>query len=311
MSYSKYLSDRNSIYVCKGPIRDFDGLEPDFENHDYKVLKNPKTQEFDGMEIKNFLSPNELNGMRAEERFKALLESNNIPYLYIGQGPFGIERSGVLIEQSKSKRADFLVNIPNMGTLLFDVKCRSKLPLKASGERYFSLFVSEIDALHNLQKLVMLPVWLAFFDRSKMSRSNASEPFYFIPIIVVRKFMQEMFRHFQNEKELHDIKVLRIPIELFEVINQKMSFEVGLVSISKTLAATFAKKHIGYIRKLKDKIKNTIREQPILKSHIAAHIANTNEDIGYYAEINYYVDQMIKEGVIEYDRYRPLRLYGE
>lgn len=200
MSYSKYLSDRNSIFVCKGPIWDFNELEPDFENNNYVVLKNPKKQEFDGVEIKNFLSANELYGMRAEERFKALLESNNAPYLYIGQGPFGIERSGVLIEQSKSKRADFLVNIPNMGTLLFDVKCRSKLPLKAAGERYFSLFVSEIDALHNLQKLVMLPVWLAFFDRSKMGKAKTGDTFYFIPIIVIRKFMQEMFRHFQHEK---------------------------------------------------------------------------------------------------------------
>ncbi len=311
MSYSKYLSDRNSIFVCKGPIWDFNELEPEIENNHYVVLKNPKKQEFDGVEIKNFLSSNELYGMRAEERFKTLLESNNVPYLYIGQGPFGIERSGVLIEQSKSKRADFLVNIPNMGTLLFDVKCRSKLPLKAAGERYFSLFVSEIDALHNLQKLVMLPVWLAFFDRSKMGKAKTGDSFYFIPIIVIRKFMQEMFRHFQDEKELHDLKVLRIPNELFEVVSQKMSFEVGLVKIDEALAATFAKMHIGYIRKLKDKIKNTIREQPIFKSHLAAHIASNNEDIGYNTEINYYVDQMIQEGVIEYDRFRPLRLYGE
>lgn len=311
MSYSKYLSDRNSIFVCKGPIWDFNELEPEIENNNYSVLKNPKKQEFDGVEIKNFLSTNELYGMRAEERFKALLESNNVPYLYIGQGPFGIERSGVLIEQSKSKRADFLVNIPNMGTLLFDVKCRSKLPLKAAGERYFSLFVSEIDALHNLQKLVMLPVWLAFFDRSKMGKAKTSDSFYFIPIIVIRKFMQEMFRHFQHEKELHDLKVLRLPNELFEVINQKMNFGVGLVKIDEALASTFAKMHIGYIRKLKDKIKNTIREQPIFKSHLAAHIANNNEDIGYTTEINFYVDQMIQKGVIEYDRFQPLRLYGE
>lgn len=311
MSYSKYLSDRNSIFVCKGPIRDFVGLEPVDENHNYVVLKNPKTQEFDGVEIRNFLSSNELFGMRAEERFKGLLEDNNVPYLYIGQGPFGIERSGVLIEQSKSKRADFLVNIPNMGTLLFDVKCRSKLPLKTAGDRYFSLFVSEINALHNLQKLVMLPVWLAFFDRNKVGKAKLNEPFYFIPIIVIRKFMQEMFRNFQNEKELHDLKVLRIPDELFEVINQKMSFEVGFVNIDKTLAATFAKKHIGYIRKLKDKIRNTIREQPVFKTSVAAHIARSNDDLGYSAEINFYVDQMISEGVIEYDPYKPLRLYGE
>jgi hypothetical protein len=128
MSYINYKSDENAIYVCKGYYRTFDRLISESENENFVTLKNG--EKFNGVKIKNFLSEKELDGLKCEEKFKKLLEQNNIPFLYIGQGPFGIERSGILIEQTKSKRADFILNIPDMGTLLFDVKCRSKIGFK-------------------------------------------------------------------------------------------------------------------------------------------------------------------------------------
>jgi hypothetical protein len=311
MSYSKYQPDQNSIFVCKGNTWDFPNLETEPVSQHLTILKNPKTREFSGVEVKNFLTYNELTGMRAEERFKAMLEHNNVPFLYIGQGPFGLERSGVLIEQSKSKRADFLVNIPNMGTLLFDVKCRTKQPLKATGERYFTLFLSEIEALHNLQKLVMLPVWLAFFDRKKIEVTSGAEPYYFIPIIVLRKFLQGMQKIAKDENELQNLLVVRIPNELLKPVTKKMIFDVGYVNIKDELMIDFAKKHIGYIRRMKDKIKSIIREEQTYKTRIASLISKEHEEGAFHAEINYFVEQMIEAGIIEYETYKPLKLYGE
>ncbi len=307
MSYINYTSEENAIYVCKGHSKSFTKLISVEKGKHYDELRNKEW--FSGVKINNFLSDRELDGLKGEEKFKALLDANNIPYLYIGQGPFGIERSGVLLEQTKAKRADFIVTIPNMGTLLFDIKCRTRLSFKKSGERYFCLYVSELEALYNLQKIILMPVWLAFYDREHINESDHAS--YFIPITLINTFYEGIQQYFEENNKGEKIHALRIPNELFTEVKEQMSFEVGYTSISKEIIEDFAIKNIGFNRKLRDKIKNTIRENGCYKSYVRDLVLKHAETYLIPDEVSICIHDMINNGTIAYEARKKLSLFGE
>lgn len=309
MSYINYKSEENSIYVCKGNSFSFKNVVIDNENENFGIL-NYKNK-FNGIKLNDFLSERELDGLKSEEEFKELLEKNNIPFLYIGQGPFGIERSGVLIDQTKSKRADFIINIPDMGTLMFDVKCRTKFGFKEEGEKYFSLFVSELEALHNLQKLILMPVWLAFSDRELINTEDKN-PFYFLPITLLHNFWGGLYEYINDEKEFNEIKIVRIPFELLTKINdEKIIFEVGYSNIDKELLKDFAIKNVGFNRRLKDKIKQNIREKDFLKTKLRDSMIAEHKNSFTPNEINYAIENLISNNIIKYEPRKKLTLTGE
>ncbi len=307
MSYIDFDYKKNSILVCKGDSRNRDKIE--LKNAHDEFSEYSFENEFNGIEINGFLSRFEQDGLNGELKFKELLEENSIPYLYIGQGPFGIERSGILIDKTKSKRADFLVNIKDMGTILFDAKCRKKISFHSSEEKYFSLFISELEALNNLQNSILMPVWLAFTDRTKIN--NEKPIFYFVSISTLIKFWRGIFNYFKKEEDFREITVLRIPNQLLTKIENKIIFEVGYQNIDEELLNEFAKKNIGINRIIKDKIKELIRNKECHKSKIANELHNECGDYCYPNEIIFHVEKLIKEEIIDYKPKQFLKLVGE
>lgn len=308
MSYLDFDYEKNSILVCKGDARNKSKIKISNEFKEYSEYS--LDGEFNGIKINDFLSDLEQDGLKGELRFKELLEKNNIPYLYIGQGPFGIERSGVLIEKTKSKRADFLVNIQDMGTILFDAKCRKKIGFHNTEEKYFSLFTSELEALHNLQKSILMPVWLAFTDRALIGRTE-KPIFYFISISTIVKYWSGLFDFLHNRDDFDDIKVIRIPNSLFTKIEDKIIFEVGYLNIEDKILNEYAKKYIGFNRIIKDNIKDVIRNNNCYKSKMYSELRKNNVDFCYPYEVNNCVDNMISKKIIEYKPKQYLRLIGE
>lgn len=306
MSYIDFDYTKNSILICKGDSRNRNKLSKsdshlNFDVYDYE-------NNFSGIEIFDFLSELEQDGLKGELKFKELLEENHIPYLYIGQGPFGIERSGILIEKTKSKRADFLVNIQDMGTILFDVKCRNKIKFHNREESYFSIYISELEALRNLQNSILMPVWLAFIERKEIDNHAK---FHFISISSIIKFWSGLLRFYPNENEFNEITVLRIPNELFTIIDDKIIFEVGLKNIHEELLNEYAKLNIGLNRVIKDKIKETIRKTNCLKSRVHHELQSVGVNYCFPIEVFHHTQNMIDLQIIEYTPKKPLKLFGE
>lgn len=307
MSYIDFDYNKNSILVCRGDSRNRTKIykSDSSENFDVYHYEN----HFNGIEIFDFLSEFEQDGLKGELKFKELLEENHIPYLYIGQGPFGIERSGILIEKTKSKRADFLVNIQDMGTILFDVKCRKKIKFhNSSEESYFSIFISELEALRNLQDSILMPVWLAFIDRNEL-KNNVK--FHFISISSIVKFWSGLEEFYSDKKEYKEINVLRIPNELFIKIEDKIVFEVGFKNIDKEILNKYAKLNIGLNRLIKDRIKELIRQKKCLKSKMLYELQLAGVDFCFPIEVSYHIQNMIDLQIIEYIPKQPLKLFGE
>ncbi|MBS9767345.1 MAG: hypothetical protein KGV44_07375 [Flavobacteriaceae bacterium] len=309
MSYLDFNYEKNSILVCKGTSKNKNKII--LKNKNIEYSEYTLYEEFNGIEINNFLSKLEQDGLKGEVKFKKLLEKNNIPYLYIGQGPFGIERSGILIEKTKSKRADFLVNIQDTGTILFDVKCRNKIGFHDTNEKYFSLFSYELEALHNLQKSILMPVWLAFTERDLINKE--SKPiFYFISISTIIKYWSGLFDFLDDtDNNFEDIKVIRIPNSLFTKVEDKIIFEVGYLNIEDKLLNKYAKKYIGFNRIIKDKIKEIIRNTDCYKSKMYDEIKKNNIDFCYSYEVDNCIDNMIKNNIIDYKPKQYLKLIGE
>lgn len=303
MSYIYFNDKENSILVCKGKSWDKKDVEKKESHKNYEVFY--LNDNFEGVKISNFLSPLEQDGLKAELRFKELLEINKIPYLYIGQGPFGIERSGILIDETKSKRADFLVNLKDMGTILFDVKSRNKISFHNNEEKFFPLFVSELNALYNLQNSILMPVWVAFIDKNHIKNKSI---FYFVSISSLMNFLEGMANYSIDTKE---IIVLRIPDELLTRIDERIIFEVGHQNVNEQLLEKFAKRNIGLNRVIKDKIKEGIRNKKCFKSKIYENIKYLNINFCFKQEVNYHLNEMINLKVVEYQKKEVLRLSGE
>ncbi len=308
MSYLDFDYESNSILVCKGSAKNKDKIKP-LKKHD-SFIEFYLNDEFNGVKIPQFLSKYEQDGIKGELKFKELLDKNSIPFLYIGQGPFGIERSGILIDEMKSKRADFLVNIKDMGTILFDAKCRRRIGFHNSGENYFSLFTEEIERLRNLQDSILMPVWLAFTDRDLID-STSNPVFYFISISTIVQYWSGLFNYFSSENEFKNVKVIRIPNSLLTKIEDKIIFEVGHLRIEEELLNEYAKKCIGFSRLVKDKIKEVIRNKNCYKSRMYEELKSVRIDFCYPYEVNSFIETMISQNIIKYEPKKYLKLVGE
>lgn len=308
MSYINFDYENNSILISKGKRINFNKIELAQCFNDFNIYSFEG--QFDSIEIPNFLDFLEQEGIKGELRFKELLEKNNVPYLYIGQGPFGIERFDILLDKTKAKRADFLVNIRNLGTILFDVKSRSKKSFHNSGEeKFFSISIKEIIALNNLQETVLMPVWLAFIDRESLNKESPT--FYFISISSLVNFWKKLQPYFGNQEEYSEITMLRIPNELFTKIDNRIFFEIGYQDIDESILEKFAIYNTGLIRRIKDDIKNIVRRKECVKSKIFIEFETQGNFYCHKMEVDFILQKMIETKHLIYEPRKPLRIFGE
>lgn len=310
MAFIDFDPKTNSIRLVKGIVKhENEFSEIRAKGGAYSFYKD--NDEFKGIKLNDYLSDLELKGAKAENLFKSLLDENMVPFLYIGQGPLGLERSSVLKDNMKSKRPDFLVNLPDMGILFFDVKCRQKKGFPTSSRTYFQLFKSEIISLINLHEQLLVPVWIAFIDEFIVSDDGTTKPeFYLMPISLMKKFYDQLNENL-TEREKEMLTSIRIPDELLYEVKEKFAFKVGITNIDTELAKNFARNYKGLIRRIEDKIKDCIRTNTVLKSNLSQTIIKETSKFAFRNEVEAILTKLINEKVIEYEPKRPLSLMGE
>lgn len=94
----------------------------------------------------------------SETVFKHWLEANKYPHLFIDQTT---ETHGSCTDDC-FKRPDFLVSLPNLGTIAVDVK---DWRIHQKGAFILDL-EKETDRLSNFQRLFMIPAWYCFLPTS-------------------------------------------------------------------------------------------------------------------------------------------------
>ena len=100
-------------------------------------------------------SPNErvAQGQQAESRFRDWLDRCVLPHMYVEQSPLTVPKG----LKGEIKRPDFLVGIPTIGTLAFDVKAKS-----IYDDRIF-IDADEHRTFQNFETFFNISVWFACF----------------------------------------------------------------------------------------------------------------------------------------------------
>ena len=93
-------------------------------------------------------------GAAAEERFRAWLDRSGLPHLYVEQSPFTVPAH----LRGEIKRPDYLVGIPRVGMVAFDVKAK----VLYRGRLVFD--VAEVRKLRAFSRLFHLTVFFACLD---------------------------------------------------------------------------------------------------------------------------------------------------
>ena len=306
MSHIKFDTTDNSVCICNGKSKPLEVYQITEINQYLEILGTE--EKFSGVKLKEFMSDIELDGLKCEEKFKELLDSNDVHYLYIGQGPFGIERSKTLIEDKESKRADFIINMPNIGSMLFDVKCRKKLGFYDKGERCFYLYAKDLKPLYNLQKLMLMPVWLAFYDRALLNnKKNGS--FHIIPISVLNNFWEHLNKNYKVDSLLKPTKVIRIPNDLLtEIADDKIVFN-NHDKIDKKIYEAFAENYRTLDATIQSKILQFIQEKNCYKTTLPNKLClEDNNELMLQEEIKSVLEQLIKSGSISFESHKRLSI---
>jgi len=312
MAVLRIDSKENKIDLFKGNHFYYNSTEEQknitkINNNGYDVLVDG--EKFVGVSVHNYLSKPELKAIKSEEKFKDFLEKNNAPFLYIGQGLNGIEQSFALTHDTASRRPDFLVNLPDLGVIFIDVKCRKQVKFSNSDTSYFQLFNSEIIGLRNLQANLLVPVWIAFIEEPSIFHGDENPIFKLIPMSLVQKYY-DMLKEELGES-FADIVSFRIPNELLIAQDGGFKFEFGLSNISEELIGKYRDNYIGLLRVLREKINNGIRESDLPKTNLSKKLMNELGDMVLIPEIKHVIENQIKKGDIIYTAYQPLKLRGE
>lgn len=108
------------------------------------------------------ISPeNVAKGVAAEEVFQEWLNASRLPFIYATQDVQSVPRHF----QGAIKRPDFLVALPFVGTIAFDVKAKSLY------EGCFIFDKPEIDKLFLFDEIFRMTTFLACLDPENPSRS--------------------------------------------------------------------------------------------------------------------------------------------
>ena len=295
------------MVITKGSYHRSDSLTEHTGPGNIGVLFNKDA--FAGVAIEHFLSESELVGASGEEAFKAFLDKNSIPYLYIGQGPVGVEKSETLLSDLGSRRPDFLVNLPNLGYLFVDVKSRRKLGFPADEtNEFYSLSAEELDGLSRLHRSLLIAVWVAFFDRDAPNGPR----FHLASIPAIDEFRRSVNEALGPKSPVaqRSMQVIRIPTELLTTADQQLSFRVGLQPFDDESIATYAKAYKGLHRHVTGTIFETIRQEPIPKTKAIDRVEARLEFCGRN-EVRNHLEALIEAGEIEYEPRKPLKLVGE
>lgn len=309
MSYVNYDSETNFYDVIRGIYngsRDFHEQEV---APDISLLIEGK--DVSGVRVRNIFERNEVLGAKGEDYVKGFMERNGVPFLFVGQGPTGVQKSDILKTALQAHRPDFLIHLPDLGTLFFDVKCRWRRAFNEKGETCFYLFRSEMESLIKLHYSLFIPVWIAFLDSHAFNRNDPKPVMHLICASQLDVFWKEMKRQL-SEREAQALGVIRLPMALFQEIKDKLEFQIGIQRIPEELIVRYAELHRGMVRRIQDEIKVFIRKNQILKTALPRKML-TSEKLPFLldADVKAALNALIQESVVRFEDQKPLSLVGE
>lgn len=255
MSFYEYVPETNTLYAVRGKTK-AEAWKKKLRAESAKggVCSTSDNEGGACVEIQGFLSDLEHAGAMGERAFKILLEHSRIPFLYIGQGPFGLELSETLKRDAGAKRPDFLISLADLGHVMVDVKVRRKVGFPGEEGEYFSLGLGEVDGLWKLQKTLGVQVWIAFAERD--SKAGPLPGFWLVPMSKLKDLKDGIFSRLTDE-DASLLAQLRIPQQLLHPCKDSLEFRISWSSIPDSCLDRMAYQYEGLFRGLRTELESS------------------------------------------------------
>jgi len=153
-------------------------------------------------------------GDKGEKAFADLCNKFDCEFLHISQEP---SQYSSKMYQTRQKRPDFLVNIPDITSLFVDVKVREQKPAgnrsqKLVNIKAFSVDYTDFEKMRRLENRIRVSTWYAFFEMKGESDLFRS-PAYLVPLSRVEKQLPDHIRkRMAAGNEVKNWPEIRIPI---------------------------------------------------------------------------------------------------
>jgi len=134
----------------------------------------------------------------SEKLFRKACSENDFAYMYIDQS-----KETFASKIWKSKRPDYLMSIPHMGSIFIDVKAykedifyrKAYEKLEESPPITFNIDLDELYRFNELQDITSMKVWFAIMP---VHNDTVTEGIFFLPVDRVEKFKRERHRLWKN-----------------------------------------------------------------------------------------------------------------
>ncbi|HNY31335.1 MAG TPA: hypothetical protein PKO15_10650 [Fibrobacteria bacterium] len=257
MSFYEYVPETNTLYAVRGRTKAAEWKKLPAEATTTVGISHASKGRHDAcVKIERFLAEYEHAGALGEELFKSLLERCGIPFLYIGQGPFGLDLSETLKRDAGAKRADFLISFADLGHILVDVKVRRRVGFPDDDRMSFSLGVGEIEGLWKLERILGIQVWIAFAERESNGRPLPG--FWLVPVSKLKDFMDGVFCRLGDRCAANVLQV-RIPDELLQPCQETLEFKISWWKIPEFLIEDMANKLRQFYQNFQVEIETSMR----------------------------------------------------
>ena len=155
-------SKDNSLKIFKGfhNSENKDTTYCQIDSSNFSVINENK--KVVGIKAENYFEDIEIATYYAENEIKKVFHHNKISTLYIGSPIEFSEYDDNFYLNVGNVRPDFLVKLPQIGTVFIDIKCRKLNKLNKIS--YFDIDKKSIKSLKNIQEELGFPIWVLLKD---------------------------------------------------------------------------------------------------------------------------------------------------
>ena len=285
-----------------------------------------------GARFKNFYEKIEIASYYAENELKKILERNKFFSIYLGMHFELDEKDKSFYLNIGNTRPDFLVNLPGIGNVFVDVKCRKLLTFQqdaktedkkdSEGEDEafklcFNINKDEVHQLLQIEQKLNIPVWLAFKDYNcfdYLKKEYSDHDFYLIPVSDVSEYIERLDSALKRYSKL--FYSYRIPIDVLTKTAKLSSIRFH-TDFDTDLIKKMAEISISSLSKIKKEILDLVSTEKVYKTYLP-YILSGNElsnskSNGKLAEftpqdINSVLWYLIDKGELHYRKEKYLKL---
>lgn len=265
-------------------------------------IVNDKYGKIVGVRFRDYFENVEIASYYAENEFRKVLEKAKIPSIYTGMFlEIGEEATGFYYDAG-SRRPDFLVSIPDVGTVFVDVKVRKLL--NGGDTSFFTLSREDIENLYFVQKSISLPVWVVLKDINEfdsVKKVYKNKKFYYTTARVLYAYIKRIdsiISRISKNSEFKRFYIYKIPVSLFEE-NENFEQITFMKKVSDEELEKMARYHLENVKEIRNSIIELVANNKVYKTQVVKILSGKEKLDGFdkicSGNVSFEINQVLKD----------------